>query len=31
VLVIEHEPDTIADHVVDLSPGVGAADGNVCL
>ncbi|MBV9172237.1 MAG: excinuclease ABC subunit UvrA, partial [Chloroflexi bacterium] len=32
VLVIEHEPDTIAiaDHVVDLGPGAGAAGGAVC-
>ncbi|HEY8457507.1 MAG TPA: excinuclease ABC subunit UvrA [Actinopolymorphaceae bacterium] len=32
VLVIEHEPDTIAiaDHVVDLGPGAGAAGGTVC-
>jgi excinuclease UvrABC ATPase subunit len=32
VLVIEHEPDTIviADHVVDLGPGAGAAGGSVC-
>ncbi|HEV3000840.1 MAG TPA: excinuclease ABC subunit UvrA [Solirubrobacteraceae bacterium] len=32
VLVIEHEPETIAiaDHVVDLGPGAGAAGGSVC-
>jgi excinuclease UvrABC ATPase subunit len=32
VLVVEHEPDTIAiaDHVVDLGPGAGAAGGTVC-
>ncbi len=32
VLVIEHEPDTIAiaDHVVDLGPGAGTAGGAVC-
>ena len=32
VLVIEHKPETIviADHVVDLGPGAGAAGGNVC-
>ncbi len=32
VLVVEHEPDTIeiADHVVDLGPGSGAAGGTVC-
>jgi excinuclease UvrABC ATPase subunit len=32
VLVIEHEPDVIAvaDHVVDLGPGAGAAGGTVC-
>ncbi len=32
VLVVEHEPDTIAvaDHVVDLGPGAGAAGGNIC-
>jgi excinuclease UvrABC ATPase subunit len=31
-LVIEHEPETIAiaDHVVDLGPGAGAAGGHVC-
>jgi excinuclease UvrABC ATPase subunit len=31
VLVVEHEPDTIAiaDHVVDLGPGAGAAGGEV--
>jgi excinuclease UvrABC ATPase subunit len=32
VLVVEHEPGTIevADHVVDLGPGAGAAGGTVC-
>jgi excinuclease UvrABC ATPase subunit len=32
VLVVEHEPDTIAvaDHVVDLGPGAGVAGGTVC-
>ena len=32
VLVIEHEPDTIAiaDHVVDLGPGGGTEGGTVC-
>jgi len=32
VLVVEHEPDTIAiaDHVVDLGPGAGTAGGAVC-
>src|SRR3954470_17573109 len=32
VLVVEHEPDTIAiaDHVVDLGPGAGAGGGSVC-
>ena len=32
VLVVEHEPDTIAiaDHVVDLGPGAGAAGGTIC-
>src|SRR3954464_1996379 len=32
VLVVEHKPDTIAiaDHVVDLGPGAGAAGGSVC-
>jgi excinuclease UvrABC ATPase subunit len=32
VLVVEHEPDTIAiaDHVVDLGPGAGPAGGTVC-
>jgi excinuclease UvrABC ATPase subunit len=31
VLVVEHEPETIAiaDHVVDLGPGAGTAGGNV--
>jgi excinuclease UvrABC ATPase subunit len=32
LLVVEHEPETIAiaDHVVDLGPGAGAAGGTVC-
>jgi len=32
VLVVEHEPEVIAvaDHVVDLGPGAGAAGGAVC-
>ncbi len=32
VLVVEHEPETIAiaDHVVDLGPGAGQAGGTVC-
>ncbi|MGW3009716.1 ATP-binding cassette domain-containing protein [Streptomyces sp. NPDC001219] len=32
VLVVEHKPETIAiaDHVVDLGPGAGAAGGEVC-
>src|ERR1700722_9611181 len=32
VLVVEHEPETIAiaDHVVDLGPGAGAEGGSVC-
>jgi len=32
VLVVEHEPETIAmaDHVVDLGPGAGTAGGGVC-
>src|SRR5206468_6387158 len=32
VLVVEHKPETIeiADHVVDLGPGAGAAGGAVC-
>ncbi len=32
VLVVEHEPLTIAiaDHVIDLGPGAGAAGGSVC-
>ncbi|MGH7686924.1 MAG: ATP-binding cassette domain-containing protein [Candidatus Dormibacteria bacterium] len=32
VLVVEHEPETIAiaDHVVDLGPGAGASGGMVC-
>jgi excinuclease UvrABC ATPase subunit len=32
VLVVEHEPDTIAiaDHIVDLGPGAGSAGGTVC-
>ncbi len=31
VLVVEHKPETIeiADHVIDLGPGAGAAGGNV--
>ena len=31
VLVVEHKPETIAiaDHVVDLGPGAGAAGGEV--
>ena len=31
VLVVEHEPETIAiaDHVVDLGPGAGAAGGEL--
>src|SRR5699024_8466910 len=31
VLVVEHEPETIAvaDHVVDLGPGAGSAGGEV--
>ena len=33
VLVVEHKPETIAiaDHVVDLGPGAGAAGGEVVL
>ena len=33
VLVVEHKPETIAiaDHVVDLGPGAGAAGGAVVL
>jgi excinuclease UvrABC ATPase subunit len=32
VLVVEHEPETIAiaDHAVDLGPGAGAAGGTIC-
>src|SRR5262249_22232171 len=32
VLVVEHKPEmiAIADHVVDLGPGAGAAGGTVC-
>ncbi len=32
VLVVEHEPETIAiaDHVIDLGPGAGAQGGSVC-
>src|SRR5207247_6786026 len=32
VLVVEHEPETIAiaDHVVDLGPGAGTEGGTVC-
>lgn len=32
VLVVEHEPETIAiaDHVIDLGPGAGRAGGTVC-
>jgi excinuclease UvrABC ATPase subunit len=32
VLVVEHEPETIAiaDHVVDLGPGAGTTGGTVC-
>ncbi|MEU3269681.1 excinuclease ABC subunit UvrA [Saccharomonospora sp. NPDC006951] len=32
VLVVEHKPETvaIADHVVDLGPGAGAAGGTLC-
>ncbi|GAA2358159.1 excinuclease ABC subunit UvrA [Nonomuraea africana] len=32
VLVVEHKPETItiADHVVDLGPGAGAAGGSIC-
>jgi excinuclease UvrABC ATPase subunit len=32
VLVVEHEPETIAiaDHIVDLGPGAGRAGGSVC-
>jgi len=32
VLVVEHEPETIAiaDHVIDLGPGAGTAGGRVC-
>ena len=32
VLVVEHEPETIAvaDHVVDLGPGAGTSGGTIC-
>ncbi len=32
VLVVEHKPEmiTVADHVVDLGPGAGAAGGEIC-
>ncbi len=32
LLVVEHEPETIAvaDHVVDLGPGAGAGGGTIC-
>ncbi len=32
VLVVEHEPETIAiaDHVIDLGPGAGSGGGTVC-
>ncbi|MCW2725006.1 MAG: excinuclease subunit, partial [Frankiales bacterium] len=32
VLIVEHEPETIAiaDHIVDLGPGAGTAGGTVC-
>ncbi|MGQ0678658.1 MAG: ATP-binding cassette domain-containing protein [Actinomycetota bacterium] len=32
VLVVEHEPETIAiaDHIVDLGPGAGSGGGRVC-
>ena len=32
VLVVEHKPETIAiaDHVIDLGPGAGAAGGTIC-
>ncbi|WP_181019923.1 ATP-binding cassette domain-containing protein [Nonomuraea typhae] len=32
VLVVEHKPETIevADHVIDLGPGAGAAGGELC-
>src|SRR3954462_8347271 len=32
VLVVEHEPETIAmaDHVVDLGPGAGTEGGTIC-
>ena len=32
VLMVEHKPEAIAiaDHVVDLGPGAGAAGGTVC-
>ncbi|MBX3172737.1 MAG: excinuclease ABC subunit UvrA [Candidatus Eremiobacteraeota bacterium] len=32
VLVVEHEPETIAiaDHIVDLGPGAGSSGGSIC-
>ncbi len=32
VLVVEHEPETIAiaDHVIDIGPGAGTAGGTIC-
>jgi excinuclease UvrABC ATPase subunit len=32
VLIVEHEPETIAiaDHVIDLGPGAGTAGGTIC-
>ena len=32
VLVVEHEPETIAiaDHVVDIGPAAGSGGGEVC-
>jgi len=32
VLVVEHEPETIAiaDHIIDLGPGAGSAGGTIC-
>ncbi|GAA1258809.1 excinuclease ABC subunit UvrA [Sphaerisporangium rubeum] len=32
VLVVEHEPETIAvaDHVIDIGPGAGSAGGTIC-
>jgi excinuclease UvrABC ATPase subunit len=32
VLIVEHEPETIAaaDHIVDLGPGAGSAGGTIC-